>query len=264
MNRESGTQILTHSHRSDQISEPNTFQSSPSAQTRFQTVNHLYHHHYHHHRHHNDNDHQVCEKTKSKPRKIFDAVHKLWKTDAEVKTNPISGQVLYQPSLGGEDSFGEEKLWEEEEVIIERRGELQAVRLLWTQVLWKRLWKACRVVQVRANYGCLIRKRKCKNLTLIIITLILITIILTRSSSSWSWSSSSWSWSSSSWSWSSSSWWVHHIEQFSQSGVLNIVDPLPFYMVITNNKLASLKATPVRNSAHSLTDWQGWGVELLA
>ena len=33
--------------------------------------------HHHHHR-------QVCEKTKSKPRKIFDAVHKLWKTDAEV------------------------------------------------------------------------------------------------------------------------------------------------------------------------------------
>ena len=30
---------------------------------------------------------QICEKTKSKPRKIFDAVNKLWKTDAEVESN---------------------------------------------------------------------------------------------------------------------------------------------------------------------------------
>ena len=57
----------------------------------------------------------VCEKTKSKPRKIFDAVHKLWKTDAEVNTRWISAWFMcYVKLSGGEESFGEEKLGEEE------------------------------------------------------------------------------------------------------------------------------------------------------
>ena len=77
---------------------------------------------------------QVCEKTKSKPRKIFDAVHKLWKTDAEVNTRWISAK-LYVKLSGCEESFGEEKLGEEEEVDVEGGGELQGVRVLRTQVL---------------------------------------------------------------------------------------------------------------------------------
>ena len=79
---------------------------------------------------------QVCEKTKSKPRKIFDAVHKLWKTDAEVNTRWISAWFMFYVKLsGGEESFGEEKLGEEEEVDVEGGGELQGVRVLRTQVL---------------------------------------------------------------------------------------------------------------------------------
>ena len=43
--------------------------------------------------------------------------------------------MFYVKLSGGEESFGEEKLGEEEEVDVEGGGELQGVRVLWTQVL---------------------------------------------------------------------------------------------------------------------------------
>jgi len=51
---------------------------------------------------------KVCEKTKSKPRKIFDAVHKLWKTDAEVEKSRLerrSSERRKKSSLKGEESY---------------------------------------------------------------------------------------------------------------------------------------------------------------